>query len=856
MASAAMPSRGLVVAIVLLLAASGIGAAAVEHFRGPDALALSIVAGSVGTVTGVSLATLIARTSSATGGSTFQLGLAASAFGVLLRVGPSAFGSANSVTVLMTTVVVGEIATLAAIVGTGTMLGAIASSTRGTAPRPFLFLLALAPLVPFAVASRNDLGPLVVLLLAVIVMAARASGAIMLLVVSFIAAGWAALTVLDRVPLARERVWDVLNGGYQLDMARLAVGYGALLWGGGFEANAFAEAIPVAETDHLPAYLAATLGVVPFVGIIVAVFAALTIFARRLTLGAAPITVTATGMVAAATTQLTWSVLGSVGGVLPLTGLPLPWIGASGSTSFVWWFVAGYVMVAAYHARPMMTRATLTAPPRRFDHSTVGHVVAFMVACGMVIVPTATSIVASALIAAPDASGIHGGMATLAARGSILSATGEPLAMSGADGERFYPHGELTVEGVGVVAPGVNQYGLEKAASGWLTCGGATQIQAALSGLIGPRCVPADVVSSLVLPIQEQARAATVGLTGSVLVLDLRDGAILAAYSNDPSQPRPDPTQLASGNLDIDVVSPLLETSPFRPAVLNDTISPGSVFKIPVLAVAAESGASGYRGPKSALDSDKLGVENAWGGSCPSLDFATAIAFSCNTVTAATVQAAGQDATAAGLLAYFGFDGAPLLVDGLAVPAGTTGLHDGALTVPELSRSAIGLQSVSLTMLDIARATGLAVGADPHIAPHLLTGVCVGEELRPIAKPASPEVRPLSDHATEVIRAGMAEAVTDGTATALVAGINLPENVTLLAKTGTPDRIVDGVTVHDSLSVVVVDDRVIVTRVAGTPNAPTPNKNHPAIVVARDMLSSTLRADAAGAAEACAKGSL
>ncbi|MCJ1688144.1 penicillin-binding transpeptidase domain-containing protein [Rathayibacter sp. VKM Ac-2927] len=850
------PGRGLVIALLLLLAASSLGAVAVEHFRGPDALVLSVCTAAIGALVGAALAVLIARDPATTGGSAFPLGFVASVFGVLLRLGPPAFGSINSITVAGITVVVGEVATLAMIVGTGTMLAATASHEssgirRSTPQRAFLVTLTLVPLVPFTLASVDDLGPLVVLLAAVIVMAGRASGALMLLVVSSIAAGWAAVTVLDRVPIAQERLWHVLEGDYQLDTARLAVGFGAFLWGGGFGSNGFAEAIPVAESDHLPAYLVGSLGVAPFLAVIVIVFVALSILARRLAAGSASATIAATGMVVAAAVQLSWSVLGSVGGVLPLTGLPLPWIGASGSTSFVWWFVAGFVVVAAYRDRPVFSWA---GPGRRLDSSLVGRVIAFSIACVSVIVPAATSLAAGALIAAPSASGIGGGMASLAIRGDILSADGKPLAVREADGTTRYPQGELTVETVGLIAPGVNQYGLERAASAPLTCGGATSLQAAVAGLIGPRCVPADVVSTLVLSIQEQARAATAGYTASVLVLDLDDGGILAAYSSNPSQPRPDPGLVASGELDIDAVSPLLETSPFSPAVLNETVLPGSVFKIPVLAAAAESGVMAYEGPAAGLDPDLLGVENAWGGSCPAADFAAAIAYSCNSVTAATVHDAGQQATADGLHTYFGFDGDPLLVDGQPVPAGTTGLQDELLTDAELSRSAIGLQSVSLTLLDIARASALAVGADADLAPHLLAGVCVSDEQQPVAASPSPTVEPLGDATVALIRAGMAKAVTDGTATALLDGVNLPEGVTLLAKTGTPDRLVDGATVYDSLSVVVVGERLIVTRVAGTLEAPTPNHDHPALLVARDMLPSILQADATRAADACSKG--
>ena len=840
MVTTSTPQRRAIRMLFTLLALVIIATAAVApavHFSA-DPLPRTLVAiscGAVGAVLGGLLVIGIRRAGSTA--RRYLVGLGVTAVAIALRLGPWFFGSANTIG-LIRPVVVGEIAAVLAVIGVGVMLSSLRPddvriSHRGLSGRPLVrlagLLLAIAPIVPFAVASTHDLGPLVVLLSAVVVMAAVSLGQRWFFVIATLVLAWIAVVLLNTVDLARDRLTEIFSGGYQLGVARAAIAYGGMLWGGGFGSNGFAEAIPVAESDHLAAYLAATAGVAPFLVVVAGLFWLLSRLAGRIPAGVEGVTVAAGGLVVAATAQLAWAVLGSFG-VLPLTGIGMPAIAMSGSSWLAWGTATGFLLTTIRSRRSALSRTSTSGAAgiaRTLRH---GVGAAGVLTCATVFVTGA------GLIGSPPPSGVGGALSTLVDRGDLVSADGVVLATTANDGTRTWPLGEITVEAVGAVRASVNQYGLEAAASPVTTCGGGAGL---LAGLIGPRCSPTTAVSSLHAGLQQEvAYAATMTPGTSVVVLDAANFAIRAAYSSPLEGPRPDPAGLATGKLDLDQFSPLLKTSPFAPDIFTEPISPGSIFKLPVLAVAAQYGLEGA--DDGTFTDGALGVWNAFGGGCPHDDTITAIKYSCNTVAAGFANELGQQSLAEGLHRYFGLDGGVRTLDGIESSAGTTGLDGAALSATQLSRTSIGLESVRVTVLELAQIVAHAIGEGVEAAPTLLLGSCrEGDaEIRPASSVGATVGEPLDPDVALLVRAGMASAVENGTAEALLRGVELPLGITVLAKTGTPDRMVEGFAVNDSLIAVVVDGTVLVVRVAGSPQNPKPNVDSPAIDVARTLLSS------------------
>lgn len=761
--------------------------------------------------------------------SPFLLGLLVSVAAVLLRIAPLLFGSPHAVRIGPASVVIGEMAVVVAIVGAGLLMSAVAGDDRrtlGLTPGRLVVTrlaavgVAVVPILAFAALSLSDLGPLVILAVAVVVMIARAVRSRYALLILALGGAWLAASVLAAVPLARARLTDVLFGDYQLDLARIAVAHGGLLWSGGIGSNAYAEAIPVAESDYLVAFLVSSWGAIPTLLIVAALLLSLRQLARRLVGADDPGAVAALGIVAAAIVQTLWSCLGALG-ILPLTGVAVPLLSAAGSSWLAWGFGLGFVVWTGGR------RQVRLAGPDRVGRATVA-------AAGVVPIAALAMcvVVCAALLVGPEAQGTSTGYASLADRGRLLSRDGVELATTDADGTRRWPLGADAVEVVGGLTPGVNQWGMEQIAAPDLVCGG-TDILSSLRGLVGPRCRPSDVMSTVDSRIQRAIVDALHDVPhGSAVVLDGATLDLLGAASIPGREDADrDPSGLATGSLDLDAYAPSASGSPLRPAVLTDEVMPGSVFKVPLLAAASEAGVVA----SDAADADVYdGVENSWGGSCPDGTAETAIAYSCNTVTASIASAVGAERLAGILHRTFGLDGSRR-VDGEQESSGSTGLADVA-TDGALARTAIGLEGVRVSLVGLGEMYAHALGMDAGATPGRIIGRCVPGSLPTReARDSDPVGEPVSDATTDIIRAGMRRAAAEGTASVLgtVPALHGHE---VLAKTGTPDRSEAGQRIFDSLAVVVVDGVVIVVRVPGGPGAPAASALLPAAHIAETVV--------------------
>ncbi|NQX34714.1 penicillin-binding transpeptidase domain-containing protein [Herbiconiux sp. VKM Ac-2851] len=812
-----------------------VGILAVSELRGGAAAVGALVATVVGCGAGMLLARSLGDAELRGSGQVFVIGLFAVGAGTLLRLLPLATGFEITVALPgLPPVVTSPLASIAMIVGAGCLLSVAAEAGRGSAGRVARGLLsrrtvaiavALGSVLPFALASAHDLGPLVVVAVSIAVMTARATSAVLSLVFSGLVAIWIALFVINTVPIARDRLADVLEGTFQLDIARLAVAFGGLFWGGGIGTNSFAENIPLAENDHLAAYLAGSIGVVPFAALVAVLLWSFGRLLARMDDRVAPGTVIATGIVVAFAMQSCWAVAGSLG-IVVLSGIPLPFVALSGSAGAAWGFGLGFVIRSG------------TSQPLGSHSFTTHRLVRSAVTSSSVVLPIAVVVAGTVLIASPPVSGVTGGYASYAARGALVSSDGVLLA-STVNGERVLVGGEDYVETIGLVVPG-NQYGLEAAVSSLTTCGGGGAAAVFLSGVAGPRCTPATVVTTLDSRVQAAVVAAVeASAPASALVLDGSTGNILAAYSSDGT-PRPETSGLITGALSIDQVSPLLDDSPYFPAVLTDTFAPGSVFKVPVLAAAAEHGILDAEqiGEVGAEYPEAGGVTNVSGEPCPSSDIVTALELSCNTVTAAAAAALGQPDLLEELREHFAFDtGDPIIIDGLEIPGGTTGLKQ-QLSPEAFARTSVGLESVRTTLPQLALSYAMLVNEGAPVQAHLVQGVCDDGAREPsrIDPESSVLGTPLAAETVAAIREGMLAAAQSGTAAAIGDGLTIDDDRPLLAKTGSPDRSENGVTISDSLVVAILGDVVVVVRVEGTPSRPAPQLDAPATGVAHDVL--------------------
>jgi peptidoglycan glycosyltransferase len=376
------------------------------------------------------------------------------------------------------------------------------------------------------------------------------------------------------------------------------------------------------------------------------------------------------------------------------------------------------------------------------------------------------------------------------ARGEIRTSDGEVLARSipSTDGtdfkyQREYPLGGLTAQIVGYQSFVVGNNGVERTYNDELA--GRKLDLKSLGDVLGGKETTGDVVLAMRASVQRAAEAALGGQKGSVVVLDVTTGGIVALYSN----PTYDPQPLAGH--DTKAVSDyftLLGLDPAKPNLARayrEIYAPGSTFKVVTSAVGFDTGTTTPTTVYPALSELDLPLtsntlKNFGGGTCGGNTVFESFVQSCN-VTFGAIGLQLGDKFPPGMEGFgVGGDGPPLDVyPGTVRNSGLDGVtfQDNA---PLFAFAGIGQGNVATTPLTMAMvAAAVANGGvmlEPHAAAQILDqGGDVVREIGPKQWKSS-----MTPATAQVLNQMMQAVVQRGTGTnAQIAG------VAVAGKTGT-----------------------------------------------------------------------
>ncbi len=313
-------------------------------------------------------------------------------------------------------------------------------------------------------------------------------------------------------------------------------------------------------------------------------------------------------------------------------------------------------------------------------------------------------------------------------RGIIQTADGVILAQSVPSNDRYnfqrvYPTKELFAGVTGYFAFNFGSDGVERSYNDVLA--GRTDQQRVFSwdSFFEDQVTTADVTLSLRADAQRTAQAALGDRQGSVVAIDPRDGAILAAWSF----PSYDPNLLATHDFKAaEVARQALLAAPGKPlvpATYRERYFPGSTFKVVTSSAGLQSGqvtptspvypvATSYTPPLTTNP-----IENFGGEACGGTLF-NILRVSCNSAYAQMGVDLGADVMV-GEAQAFGFNSKPPI--DLPAPAASFFPPTSFFTLntPALAQSAIGQNDVQGVPLQMAMvAAGVANGGvieQPHV---------------------------------------------------------------------------------------------------------------------------------------------
>ena len=375
------------------------------------------------------------------------------------------------------------------------------------------------------------------------------------------------------------------------------------------------------------------------------------------------------------------------------------------------------------------------------------------------------------------------------ARGDIVSADGEVLAHSvpATDGsdfdyQRLYPLGGLTAQVVGYQSFVVGNMGIERSYNSELA-GRASELRS-LGDVLRGKETTGTVVLSLRTAVQRAAAAALGDQKGSVVVLDVKTGGIVAMYSNPTYDPQPlaghDTTAVNSyfATLTTDPAKPNL------PRAYQEIYPPGSTFKIVTSAVSFDAGTSTPQTVYPSLNALDLPLtsnvlKNFGGATCGGSVFESFVV-SCNTTFAKMGLELGDKFPPG--LERFGVEGEAPPLDIYPGAVRNTGLEGAVFQTdaPQFAFAGVGQGTVATSPLAMAMVAASVANGGVMLQPRAALEIRDqdGKVVRQIG--TSPWKTAMTPATAQVLNAMMRAVVERGTGVhAQIAG------VAVAGKTGT-----------------------------------------------------------------------
>jgi len=375
------------------------------------------------------------------------------------------------------------------------------------------------------------------------------------------------------------------------------------------------------------------------------------------------------------------------------------------------------------------------------------------------------------------------------ARGQIIAGDGTVLAQSVPTSgyypfRRVYPLGSLTSGVVGFSSPGYGTWALEAQYDGYLSA--HAQPPQSFAQVLAPASAADSITLTLQPALQRVARTALAGRDGAAVVLDPRNGAVLAMYSN----PTYDPTPLTSPKFSVEqaawkaiITNNAHGFPPLGLVATQQTFPPGSTFKI-VTTSAVVIGRPDlltkvYPTLRSTpLPNTNLTLSNYAMGSCGGT-IPQMLPPSCDTgyaLVGLDVGATLESSTANS----FGYNQVPPIdLPGVVksyFPPASAFQYD----LPGLAYSSIGQKNVRASALQNALVAAAVANGGREMTPHLLNYITAPDGSTVKRYQASVWQTPLTPSQASQVSVLMQHVVQYGTA----AGI-FPSNLDVAAKTGT-----------------------------------------------------------------------
>jgi peptidoglycan glycosyltransferase len=387
-------------------------------------------------------------------------------------------------------------------------------------------------------------------------------------------------------------------------------------------------------------------------------------------------------------------------------------------------------------------------------------------------------------------------------RGDILTIDGEIVATTVDVGgqlrrERQYPFGELFAHVTGYFSFDFGADGVERIYNDELAGQTAAQQFDSFADLFRDNDTTADLVLTLDATVQEAARAALGDRNGSVVVLDPRDGSIVALWSF----PSYDPGPLSGTDLAVArAAREALLDDPTKPDLARsyrERYPPGSTFKIVTASAGLGSGIVGLANPVFPTVAEyvppltTVPITNFRGSICGGA-LPEILRVSCNTAFAEM----GAEVLGPEIMVEtaedFGFNDAPP-VD-LPAVAESVFPTEFERDIPRLAQSSIGQNDVAATPLQMALATAAIANGGVIMEPHVMDRIVAADGDIIDEWGARSWRRALREVDAAMMRELMIGVVEAGTATSMA----IP-GVVVGAKTGTAQTTAsDGGTADDT----------------------------------------------------------